>query len=395
MFSSPVWGNVQQPSVGECSAAQCGGMFSSPVWGCSAAQCGGMFSSPGWWCVCFRVKQIQSDLGTQIMGDFEEAFQGAGAKLHDACYVVNILDPKVKRDLLAWFVKLQLSEYLVLFAEDQDVAWLDKIDRRYAWIKRTLVDFEEKFGHLFPAAWEVSERICVEFCQVTCREVGRLMGRRAGEVDVRLLLFAIHRTTGFEALAARRFTGATLTHTPNKPVPEAPPAPPSTNPFEQEEANSNPFESDPASTPTPAAAAANRKEGNKNMSTPFTGIISRCFEPHLSIYIESQDRNLSEQMVRFLEELGQQSPRHAGSEEGSNVLGSCADLFVFYKQCMVQCSQLSTAQPMIHLTRLFQKYLKEYAHRVLLANLPKLSKDSGSLGGWGASGLIQSNILMD
>lgn len=44
---------------------------------------------------------------------------------------------------------------------------MDKIDRRYAWIKRTLVDFEEKFGPLFPEAWEVSERICIEFCNLT------------------------------------------------------------------------------------------------------------------------------------------------------------------------------------------------------------------------------------
>lgn len=44
---------------------------------------------------------------------------------------------------------------------------MDKIDRRYAWIKRTLVDFEEKFGHMFPSEWEVSERISVEFCAQT------------------------------------------------------------------------------------------------------------------------------------------------------------------------------------------------------------------------------------
>lgn len=30
----------------------------------------------------FRVKQIQGELGTQIQADFEEAFQGAGAKVH-------------------------------------------------------------------------------------------------------------------------------------------------------------------------------------------------------------------------------------------------------------------------------------------------------------------------
>lgn len=30
-----------------------------------------------------RVKQIQAELGTQIIADYEEAFQGAGAKV---CY---------------------------------------------------------------------------------------------------------------------------------------------------------------------------------------------------------------------------------------------------------------------------------------------------------------------
>lgn len=37
-----------------------------------------------------------------------------------------------------------------------------------------------------------------------------MMGRRTHEIDVKLLLFAIQRTTNFEALIAKRFTGATL-----------------------------------------------------------------------------------------------------------------------------------------------------------------------------------------
>ena len=41
--------------------------------------------------------------------------------LAEACFVVNVLDPKVKKDLLSWFIKYQLVEYLVLFAEDQEV----------------------------------------------------------------------------------------------------------------------------------------------------------------------------------------------------------------------------------------------------------------------------------
>jgi len=46
-------------------------------------------------------------------------------------------------------------------------AWLDKIDHRYAWLKRTLMEFEEKFGRMFPPSWELSERICAEFCEIT------------------------------------------------------------------------------------------------------------------------------------------------------------------------------------------------------------------------------------
>ncbi|XP_005102675.1 vacuolar protein sorting-associated protein 53 homolog [Aplysia californica] len=339
-----------------------------------------------------RVKHLQTELGTQIIADFEEAFQGVGAKygpsnqkqLHDACLVVDILDPKVKRDLLNWFVKLQLSEYVVLFAEDQDVAWLDKIDRRYAWIKRALVDFEEKFGHLFPPDWEVSERICVEFCHLTRKELAKVMQRRQMELDVKLLLFAIQRTSNFETLIAKRFTGVTMqksqAQTSSNAVMNK--LEDSTNPFE--EPSTNPFEQ-------PGSENSNVPEDNKASQeavSPFAGIISQCFEAHLNIYIENQDRNLAELINRFQVDIQTHGTPSMDGEENSNVLPSCADLFVFYKKCMVQCSQLSTGQPLIDLTKTFQKYLKEYAHRILLANLPKLSKESGTITS--ASGLIQS-----
>ena len=36
------------------------------------------------------------------------------------------------------------------------------------------------------------------------------MSKRASEIEVKLLLFAIQRTTNFETLCAKRFTGRTL-----------------------------------------------------------------------------------------------------------------------------------------------------------------------------------------
>uniref|UniRef100_A0A8C1IX22 Vacuolar protein sorting-associated protein 53 homolog n=1 Tax=Cyprinus carpio TaxID=7962 RepID=A0A8C1IX22_CYPCA len=320
-----------------------------------------------------RVKAAQSELGTQILADFEETFPAQGSKksggpsnvLRDACLVANVLDPRIKQEIIKKFIRQHLSEYMVLFQENQDVAWLDKIDRRYAWIKRQLVDYEEKYGRMFPEEWCMTERIAVEFCHITRTELAKLMRNRAREIEVKLLLFAIQRTTNFEGLLAKRFSGYTLNDGPAK-KPEMPLEP--TNPFLEDE-DSGPEKDEDLDRPKKPKAPDN----------PFHGIVSKCFEPHLYVYIESQDKNLGELIDRFVADFRAQGPPKSGTDEGGAVLPSCADLFVYYKKCMVQCSQLSTGEPMIALTTIFQKYLREYAWKILSGNLPKTSTNSGGL----------------
>lgn len=69
--------------------------------------------------------------------------------------------------MLEWFIDLQLSEYTHLFDSTEDVAWLDKVNQRYSWFKRQLLQSEDKFGAMFPVEWELSERISVGFCKIT------------------------------------------------------------------------------------------------------------------------------------------------------------------------------------------------------------------------------------
>ncbi|XP_035239751.1 vacuolar protein sorting-associated protein 53 homolog isoform X1 [Anguilla anguilla] len=324
-----------------------------------------------------RVKAAQSELGTQILADFEEAFPAQGSKrpggpsnvLRDACLVANVLDPRIKQEIMKKFIRQHLSEYLLLFQENQDVAWLDRIDRRYAWIKRQLVDYEEKYGRMFPAEWCMTERIAVEFCHITRTELARIMRTRVREIEVKLLLFAIQRTTNFEGLLAKRFSGCTLTDGPGQKQVDTPLEP--TNPFLEDEAGDD--------CSLEKEEELDRPKKPKAPDNPFHGIVSKCFEPHLYVYIESQDKNLGELIDRFVTDLRSQGPPQCGSEEGGAVLPSCADLFVYYKKCMVQCSQLSTGEPMIALTTIFQKYLREYAWKILSGNLPKTSSGSGGL----------------
>ncbi|XP_040280701.1 vacuolar protein sorting-associated protein 53 homolog isoform X1 [Bufo bufo] len=325
-----------------------------------------------------RVKAAQTELGQQILADFEEAFPSQGTKrsggpsnvLRDACLVANVLDVRIKQEIIKKFIRQHLSEYSVLFQENQDVAWLDKIDRRYAWIKRQLVDYEEKYSRMFPADWCMTERIAVEFCHITRNDLSKIMRTRAKEIEVKLLLFAIQRTTNFEGLLAKRFSGCTLTDTVVKKPEVQPPV--STNPFLDDDniAEESALERD---------GDLDKPKKPKAPENPFHGIISKCFEPHLYVYIESQDKNLGELIDRFVGDFKAQGPPKSTSEDAGAVLPSCADLFVYYKKCMVQCSQLSTGEPMIALTTIFQKYLREYAWKILSGNLPKTSSMSTGL----------------
>ncbi|GJQ81321.1 hypothetical protein Trydic_g20533 [Trypoxylus dichotomus] len=293
-----------------------------------------------------EVKQIHVELADQITHDFKEAFSGSNTKtvipnkqLAQACLVVSILDPRVKKELLKWFVNLQLQEYNHLFQETEDTAWLDKIDKRYAWLKRHLLEFEDKLGNMFPQNWEVSERIAVQFCHDTREELTKIMMKRKHEIDVKLLLYAIQKTSNFENLLSKRFTGITLNEHGKQQL---------------------------------------EPEDNADLQrSPFSGLIGRCFIPHLKIYIDSIDANLADLIERFQQDEKTHSTTET-SDTHAIVLPSCADLFVFYKKSMIQCTQLDKGQSMLDLTRTFQKYLREYSSKLLQNNLPKL--ESQSLG---------------
>ncbi|XP_063370656.1 vacuolar protein sorting-associated protein 53 homolog [Cydia amplana] len=157
------------------------------------------------------VTALRRALAAQILADFKEAFTAGKAStvsaktLSEACGVVDALEPKVKRDLLTWFTTMQLQEYEHLFSSEQECAWLAHVERRYAWLKRHLLAFEDGAGNVFPRPWRLSERIATHFCEVTKTQLTALLAARRSELDVKLLLYAIQKTYAFELLLHKRF----------------------------------------------------------------------------------------------------------------------------------------------------------------------------------------------
>ena len=95
--------------------------------------------------------------------------------------------------------------YTILFSEGEECSWIDRVEERFQWLKKALVDFEERLGPMFPSDWEMSERIAVEFCQITRKDLEKAMFKRQREIDTKLLLHGVQKTYNFEALLSRRY----------------------------------------------------------------------------------------------------------------------------------------------------------------------------------------------
>ena len=60
-----------------------------------------------------------------------------------------------------------------------------------------------------------------------------------------------------------------------------------------------------------------------------------------------------------------------GTVTASLVLPCSADLFMFYRKCLVQCISLSTGTALLDLAQLFKRNLDIFCDRVLTAHIPK------------------------
>ncbi|XP_047541354.1 vacuolar protein sorting-associated protein 53 homolog [Vanessa atalanta] len=303
-----------------------------------------------------EVHAIRAQLAQQILADFKEALTGGGKTtisprtLSEACAVVDALEPHVKQELIKWLISMQLQEYEHLFSGEQEEAWVSHVERRYAWLKKHLLRFEDSLAQALPAAWRLSERIAHRFCKITRKALSEIMQARRNEVDVKLLLYAIQKTYNFELLLHKRFVGTELG-------------------AEGVEGGVKPlvFDDDDKEVETDDNTVNTK-------GSPWVGLIGACFEPHLSLYITSLDTNLRALMDRFIQDAKSADPGACSGEVGSGagaVMSSCADLFLFYKKCLAQCATLSTGEPMRELAGVFGKYLREYAGGVLQAALPR------------------------
>lgn len=274
-----------------------------------------------------NVADIQRELLEQVCEDFEIIFaKGETAQkrtiLSEACLVMEALGDLAKSRLITWYCNTQLREYRQVFRGNDEAGSLDNISRRYSWFKRMLKTYDEEHSMIFPASWKVGETLANVFCEGTREDFKGILSRsvRDGQnLDVNLLLSCLQETLDFEHFLDKHLVASSR---------------PSTDTFT-------------SIGETPA----------------FYQTISEAFEPYLSVWVEAQDKQLTALIPKF-----RQQPVKPEDEDFTPqlVIHSSTDLFSFYRQSLAQCSRLSTGNSLADLSKVFSKYLDQYAQQVLL-----------------------------
>lgn len=299
------------------------------------------------------VGELQRELLEQVCEDFEVAFAKdevatRSSTLVEACLVMDALGDTARARLVTWYVNTELREYRQVFRGNDEAGSLDNIGRRYAWFRRMLKTYEDEHAALFPSYWRVNEALSTAFCDGTRDDFRGILERSmrrtdttgAGKIDVNLLLSCLQETLDFEQGLERRFSSDTA----------------------------------------PRASIDTLSSADERTQT-FNGSISVAFEPYLSLWVDSQDRQLAAAIPRY-----RAQPLVAADDEFSpeSVAPSALELFHVYKVTLSQCAKLSRGERLLDLARILAKYLDEYAQTVLLSSLQLPAQQGGNGAGVGA-----------
>ncbi|KAH7060885.1 Vps53-like protein [Macrophomina phaseolina] len=275
-----------------------------------------------------NVADLQRELLEQICEDFEVTFAKSEVAqrrgmLAEACMVMDALGDHARTRLVNWYCNTQLREYRQVFRGSDEAGSLDNISRRYSWFNRMLKTYDSEHAVLFPPHWRVNEMLANAFCEGTRDDFKGILQRKMRQtgqsLDVNLLLSCLQETLDFEHSLERRFSNE-------------------------------------------SRSSMDTIVSREDSQTSFRQAISEAFEPYMSLWVESQDKQLAALMPKY-----RQQPLRNEDEEFSpqSVIHSSTELFHFYRTAMAQCAKLSTGIRLLELSRTFARHLDAYANQVL------------------------------
>ncbi|KAK6455978.1 protein required for protein sorting at the late Golgi [Scheffersomyces xylosifermentans] len=269
----------------------------------------------------------QNKLIDDIFIDFEDFSahrMDRADQLVYGCEILELIDVKYKEKLLQWFENLQLKDIKAIFNSVEEAGSLDNLNRRYIYFNNTLKSVRGQYLDIFPKDWQIDLKLTQLFCTITKKDLINLLG--STNVKSNTLLDNLMATLDFEKALNETFK-----------------------------------------------------------TTEFTQIISSVFEPYLLIWINEQDKVLSQKFSEFM--AAPQLPSEFNEKDDfltvlkvnnvPNIANSSTELFKNFQKILTSILKLSNGEILIELSKLFIKYLYDFHNKILAPMIPKNDDDLG------------------
>ncbi|CAK9099194.1 Vacuolar protein sorting-associated protein 53 A (AtVPS53) (Protein HEAT-INTOLERANT 1) [Durusdinium trenchii] len=330
-----------------------------------------------------RKAAVFSDLKQQVLEDYMCLHGGIGSATRleqlpegwgtAAAKCVDAIGPGMRREVVTQFCLRLLEGYKDIFQPPKEASGLETAERRFAWLKRTLREYDDKYKSQFPESWQVPCGLCDLFCHVTRQHLVEILDTTHHMVDPELMVRVLLKSIEFENELARKWAVEIE----------------DSEHFDTSRLSAMPILKYPDVLSVKAGGkASGSAESNENSTDQFAprfrGIISECFDAYLGTWVRHEEKQLLE-VLQALTAADKMVGQEENDEDEDEVLQqrflykSAPELFAAMRGSMQECARFSTHNTLFDIFQVFRKVMNQYASK-LSSILPppghKLSLDA-------------------
>lgn len=162
-----------------------------------------------------ELRQERDHLCNQLRIQLSEEFRmfdkgSPPEQLYEGCFAIDALGEQAVTDIRSWFCSFILESYKEAFRIDEanESSKFENTERRFAWLKRTLKDYSNRYETIFPDEWNLKPMLAYEFCKITKLHLDQILSNHHASIDITVMIKILQKTLEFESYLHRRFLGS-------------------------------------------------------------------------------------------------------------------------------------------------------------------------------------------
>lgn len=259
-----------------------------------------------------------------------------------------------------------LESYKEAFRIDQEneSSKFENTDRRFAWLKRTLKDYSNRFESIFPDEWNLKPMLAYEFCKITKLHLDQILSNEHSSIDITVMIKVLQNTLKFENYMHSRFLDKNKENFDERVYMNDGNVEFDVGDADQIREKYNKkgvgkgfdFDKDVADQSKKKARAVAKTKISAHIYR-FKGCISECFEPYLQGYSETEENKITEAL--------NEACRKDSIEEGEYPFYSSSLLmFAEIKKSISRCTSFSNSKTFLDLHTSFKNVFRHYAKQI-------------------------------